>query len=191
MQHTEDTEINIKKEEDDIDIKKEDEEEEEDFDNTQHPDADVELLRVMKVEIVCNHLQPHITGSTLSRPAFAGTPRCDKCGIFIHTERAHRCDLCGGTFCLSHKFSKRSNCQGEKSRSSKRTGRSHLPLFIRKLEINKYISKCNPRLGVEPRVEAFSAWAEGVFLGLSAEGKEIVPQAVLQTVCDKWKSQEY
>jgi hypothetical protein len=46
-------------------------------------------------------------------------------------------------------------------------------------------------LGVEPRVEAFSAWAEGVFLGLSAEGKEIVPQAVLQTVCDKWKSQEY
>ena len=66
-----------------------------------------------------------------------------------------------------------------------------MPLFIRKLEINKYISKCNPRLGVEPRVEAFSAWAEGVILGLSAEGKEIVPQAVLKTVCDKWKSQEY
>ena len=115
MQHTEDTEIIIKKEEDDIDIKKEDEdEEEEDFDNTQHPDADVELLRVMKVEIVCNHLQPHIAGSTLSRPAFVGTPRCDKFGIFIHTERAHRCDLCGGTFCLSHKFSKRSKRQGEK-----------------------------------------------------------------------------
>ena len=114
MQHTEDTEINIKKEEDDIDIKKEDEEEEEDFDNTQHPDADVELLRVMKVEIVCNHLQPHIAGSTLSRPAFVGTPRCDKCGIFIHTERAHRCDLCGGTFCCRTNSARGANARVKK-----------------------------------------------------------------------------
>jgi hypothetical protein len=48
-----------------------------------------------------------------------------------------------------------------------------------------------PRLGVEPRVEAFCAWAEGVFLGLSAEEKEIVPQAVLKIVWNKWKSQDF
>ena len=146
----------------------------------------------MKVELECNHSHSrNAVGSTMTTSRTDGTPRCSSCGIFIHTDRANSCHICDGVFCLSHKFSKRGKRRGKKNISSSRASRPHLPLFIQKLEINKYISKCNPRLGVEPRVEAFSTWAEGVFLALSAGEKEAVPQAVLKMVYDKWESQEF
>jgi hypothetical protein len=149
-------------------------------------------LRVMKVELECNHSHSrNAVGSTMTTSRTDGTPRCGSCGIFIHTDRANSCHICDGVFCLSHKFSKRGKRRGKKNLSSSRASRPHLPLFIQKLEINKYISKCNPRLGFEPRVEAFSTWAEGVFLALSAGEKETVPQAVLKMVYDKWESQKF
>jgi hypothetical protein len=189
MEHKEEADVSIKKEEegDDLSIK-----EENDDIEINRGDADDELLRVMKVELECNHLHSrNAVGSTLSTSRTVRTPRCDACGIFIHTDRVNSCHICDGVFCMSHKFSKRSKRRGKKNTSSRRTTRPHLPLFIQKLEINKYISKCNPRLGVEPRVEAFSTWAEGVFLGLTAGEKEVVPQAVLKMVYDKWESQDF
>jgi hypothetical protein len=193
MEYKEEADVNIKKEEeDDVKDKLEDDDHNDDENNSDHGDADVELLRVMKIELECNHSHSrNAVGSTMTTSRTDGTPRCSSCGIFIHTDRANSCHICDGVFCLSHKFSKRGKRRGKKNISSSRASRPHLPLFIQKLEINKYISKCNPRLGVEPRVEAFSTCAEGVFLALSAGEKEAVPRAVLKMVYDKWESQEF
>jgi hypothetical protein len=199
IEYKEEADVNIKKEEEEEDVKVKLEDDDDDIDdhnddenNSDHGDADVELLRVMKVELECNHSHSrNAVGSTMTTSRTDGTPRCSSCGIFIHTDRANSCHICDGVFCLSHKFSKRGKRRGKKNLSSSRASRPHLPLFIQKLEINKYISKCNPRLGFEPRVEALSTWAEGVFLASSAGEKETVPQAVLKMVYDKWESQEF
>lgn len=188
-------ESNIKKEEEEEDVKIKLEDEEDDNNNDiEHGDADVELLRVMKVETACNHLHSRNTvGSTILRSHIDGTKRCDVCGKVIRTDTANSCRICDGVFCLSHRFTRKRARHSKPSKSSQRTTRKRLPEFIRKLEIDRidsYIDKCDPHNEQAPDVEAFTTWAFGVFSGMITEDQKFVPQAVKDMVRTKWESQQ-
>jgi len=86
---------NIKEEEEEEDVKIKLEDEEDDNNNDiEHGDADVELLRVMKVETACNHLHSRNTiESTILRSHVDGTKKCDVCGRVIRTNTANSCRI--------------------------------------------------------------------------------------------------
>jgi hypothetical protein len=192
MEYKQEDHVSVKKEEEDVKIKLEDIDED-DLD-VNHEDADGELLMVMKVDTECNHLQPRILGSTLWPSHVHGTPNCGECGIFIPVGTfggANRCRICDGYFCLSHKFSLKKPRNGQPSNSRKMANRKRLPEFIRKLGIDKYIERCDPREHRGKDVEAFMMWAYVVFYKMITEDRKFVPEAVHNRVRTKWESQHF
>jgi hypothetical protein len=149
-------------------------------------------IEMETAELACNHLQARIPGSTLRISGVHGAPKCGYCGKYLRCEQALCCTICDSTFCIMHKF-KPSRHGNTKSLSSKRTTRPHLEKFIRKFEIARYIPRCNGRMeaGLEPDVELFIAWADGVWSGMSDEERSDVPQATMDLVRQKWDSQHF
>jgi hypothetical protein len=111
----------MKKEEEEEDVKIKLKDEDDDNNNDiEKGDADVELLRVMKVETECNHLHSRNTvGSTILRSHIDGTKRCDVCGKVIRTDTANSCRICDGVFCLSHKFTRKRARHSKQAKQAK------------------------------------------------------------------------